>query len=36
VVGRDGLITYISREYDPEGLLAAVEAALSAEPPLAD
>ncbi|HEU4689796.1 MAG TPA: redoxin family protein, partial [Vicinamibacterales bacterium] len=28
VVGRDGLISYISREYDPDGLEAAIEAAL--------
>lgn len=31
VVGRDGTITYISREYDPDGLKAAVEAALAEE-----
>lgn len=31
VVGRDGLIKYISREYDPDGLTAAVEAALADE-----
>jgi hypothetical protein len=28
VVGRDGLITYIAREYDPDRLEAAIEAAL--------
>jgi len=31
VVGRDGKIAYISREYDPEGLTAAVEAALAVD-----
>jgi peroxiredoxin len=29
VVGTDGKIRYIAREYDPEGLVAAVEAALA-------
>lgn len=29
VVGKDGKIRYIAREYDPEGLTAAVEAALA-------
>jgi hypothetical protein len=28
VVGKDGKIAYIAREYDPEGILAAVEAEL--------
>ena len=28
VIGKDGLITYIAREYDPDGIIAAVEAAL--------
>ncbi|MBK6769749.1 MAG: hypothetical protein IPG72_12200 [Ardenticatenales bacterium] len=35
VVGRDGTIAYISREYDPDGLLAAVEAELAKEAPTA-
>ena len=29
VVGKDGIITYIAREYDPDGMTAAVEAALA-------
>ena len=29
VVGRDGLISYIAREYDPDALEAAIEAALA-------
>lgn len=29
VVDRDGIITYIAREYDPDGIVAAVEAALA-------
>lgn len=35
VVGRDGTIAYISREYDPDSLLAAVEAELAKEAPTA-
>ena len=31
VVGKDGLIKYITREYDPDGLEAAIEAALAEE-----
>jgi peroxiredoxin len=33
VVGRDGNITYISREYDPDGISAALDAALSEPAP---
>jgi hypothetical protein len=29
VIGKDGVITYIAREYDPNGITAAVEAALA-------
>ncbi len=29
VVGKDGIITDIAREYDPDGITAAVEAALA-------
>ncbi len=29
VIGKDGVITYIAREYDPDGITAAVEAALA-------
>jgi len=29
VIGKDGIITYIAREYDPHGIIAAVEAALA-------
>ena len=29
VIGKDGIITYIAREYDPDGITAAVEAALA-------
>jgi peroxiredoxin len=29
VIGQDGVITYIAREYDPDGITAAVEAALA-------
>lgn len=29
VVGKDGIITYIAREYDPPAMQAAVEAALA-------
>jgi peroxiredoxin len=29
VIGKDGVITYIAREYDPDGIAAAVEAALA-------
>ena len=29
VVDKDGMITYIAREYDPDGITAAVEAALA-------
>ena len=35
VVGKDGNIAYVAREYDPEGLLAAVEAELAKEGPTA-
>lgn len=35
VVGKDGRIAYVAREYDPEGLLAAVEAELAKEGPTA-
>lgn len=31
VVGKDGKIVYIAREYDPDGIVAAVEAALAAD-----
>jgi len=29
VIGKDGVITYIAREYDPDGITAAVETALA-------
>jgi hypothetical protein len=29
VVGKDGRVRYVAREYDPEGLIAAVEEALA-------
>jgi len=29
VVGRDGKIAYVAREYDPEGIIAAVEAEIA-------
>jgi peroxiredoxin len=29
VIGKDGIITYIAREYDPDGIAAAVDAALA-------
>jgi hypothetical protein len=32
VVAPDGKIVYIAREYDPEGIIAAIEALLDAEP----
>ena len=35
VVGKDGNIAYVAREYDPEGLLAAVEAELAKDAPTA-
>ena len=31
VVGKDGKIVYVAREYDPDGIVAAVEAALAAD-----
>ena len=31
VVGKDGMVTYVSREYDPAALEAAVESALAAD-----
>lgn len=31
VVGKDGLVTYVGREYDPHALKQAIDAALAAE-----